>query len=423
MINPIIENFQNNFLKSMIYKNDSIGGHYLDLIAVSNINLIDIKNKFNNNFIDLSDNDYFCLRNLPMNNDSLDLYEFENLQSEIFRNATNSPHNDLRVILKGLLNSKQIFFTTSGYVANINILISLLDANTPVYGDAKMHYSWYTAFFAARGQQVSESIQTHKSFNLHTFSHNNAKHLEKMLKNYGSGVVIIESVYSVEGDILNLEIIEVAKKYNCIILLDESHSIGGVVTNNFSFNQEYNIGADIITFSLSKALASNGGVISIQNEFINRFINYDNKSTYETEKLILDTINLSPLLVFTNSLSGTKICLQRILLLLGRENHRAKIIQETSQLIKQSLSKLNIKIPSNSPIIFLEIGTADIACKFRDNLLENGILGSLYVHPATSHKRSGVRFILNYEFCINDTKINNFISVINNEYHKILDKA
>ena len=76
------------------------------------------------------------------------------------------------------------------------------------------------------------------------------------------------------------------------------------------------------------------------------------------------------------------------------------------------LTAEGINVKSESPIIFLEVGPHDQGIFFRNRLLTRGILGSYYCSPATSYKRTGVRFIVNYDFCLEPEKVKAFVSTV-----------
>lgn len=80
--------------------------------------------------------------------------------------------------------------------------------------------------------------------------------------------------------------------------------------------------------------------------------------------------------------------------------------------IVKELSNHPISVASQSPILFLELGAPAAAHLFRNVVLTQGILGSLYLHPATPVNRSGVRFILNYDFCRNPAKVDKFVRTL-----------
>ena len=56
--------------------------------------------------------------------------------------------------------------------------------------------------------------------------HNNVDHLVKKIKKYGAGTILVDSIYSSDGSVGPLEdIVDVAHRYNCMLAVDESHSI------------------------------------------------------------------------------------------------------------------------------------------------------------------------------------------------------
>ena len=78
-------------------------------------------------------------------------------------------------------------------------------------------------------------------------------------------LIVVDGVYSMEGDICKLpEIVELAKKYNASVMVDEAHSIGVFgeqgkgICNHFGLTDQ----VDIIMGTFSKSLASIGGFIA-----------------------------------------------------------------------------------------------------------------------------------------------------------------
>jgi 7-keto-8-aminopelargonate synthetase-like enzyme len=63
-------------------------------------------------------------------------------------------------------------------------------------------------------------------------------------------------------------------------------------------------------------------------------------------------------------------------------------------------------------MIFIDAGSQPQAVAFRNRLLEDGVMGSLYIPPATPRKGAGVRFVLNYDFCRNEEFVERFITAI-----------
>ena len=99
------------------------------------------------------------------------------------------------------------------------------------------------------------------------FKHNDFKHAEKVLKSSsytGKLFIIIESVYSMDGDIGDLPAARrLADKYGGFIILDEAHGLGTVGKTGRGAEEHFNyqVKADLICGSLTKSIGSQGGYI------------------------------------------------------------------------------------------------------------------------------------------------------------------
>lgn len=113
--------------------------------------------------------------------------------------------------------------------------------------------------------------------NVVIFKHNDAVDLEKKLRNafvsgfyknkkhYSKILIIVEGIYSMEGTICNLPaIIEVKKKYNAYLFLDEAHSIGAIGPHGRGVPDYWGCNpkdVDILMGTLTKSFAGAGGYI------------------------------------------------------------------------------------------------------------------------------------------------------------------
>jgi len=99
------------------------------------------------------------------------------------------------------------------------------------------------------------------------FKHNDFQDAEKKIKSnkYKKLIMVIEGVYSMDGDIGNLpEARRLADKYKATLILDEAHSLGAIGKTGRGTEEHFNyeFQADIICGSFTKSLASVGGYIS-----------------------------------------------------------------------------------------------------------------------------------------------------------------
>jgi 7-keto-8-aminopelargonate synthetase-like enzyme len=118
------------------------------------------------------------------------------------------------------------------------------------------------------GRRLSFARQLH-------YKHNDMEDLENVLKKLpydAVKLIVVDGVFSMEGDLCKLpEIVELKKKYNCSIMVDEAHGVGVFgrqgrgVCDYFGLTDE----VDLIMGTFSKSLASIGGFIAGDSDTIN----------------------------------------------------------------------------------------------------------------------------------------------------------
>ncbi|WKK87262.2 aminotransferase class I/II-fold pyridoxal phosphate-dependent enzyme [Marivirga arenosa] len=158
---------------------------------------------------------------------------------------------------------------TSGYAANIGTISGLLGHKDVAIYDMYSHASL---------------IDGSKGANKKFFAHNDAKSLESVLKNiqnkYINKLVVVDGVYSMDGDICNLpEILDVAHFYGAWVLVDEAHATGVIGKNGRGTVDYFNLEGkvDIITGTLSKSVGAVGGFVSASEKLIN-YLKYNSRS-------------------------------------------------------------------------------------------------------------------------------------------------
>jgi 8-amino-7-oxononanoate synthase len=151
-----------------------------------------------------------------------------------------------------------ILFPT-GYSANVGFISAIMRSGDTIFCDQYSHASIVDGAILAKSKTVF-------------FRHNNPMDLERKLKNVrGKKLVVVEGVYSMDGDVCTLpEIVEVAKRHGARILIDEAHSTflfgpnGRGVAEHFGLDNEvdYHLG------TFSKSLGGQGGFVCGSKELI-----------------------------------------------------------------------------------------------------------------------------------------------------------
>lgn len=177
--------------------------------------------------------------------------------------GTTSLHVELEEKIAQFKNAEASIVYSSGYVANISIISTLLRREDVVFCDKLNHAS------------IMDGCKLSGARCLR-FRHNDMNHLEYFLKNVetkGNKLVVVDAVFSMDGDIVNLpEIIKLCKKYGAILMVDEAHSLGMLGQTGKGIEEHFGLNPDSIDLkmgTLSKTIPSMGGYVAGNFEIIN----------------------------------------------------------------------------------------------------------------------------------------------------------
>ncbi|TKC10263.1 pyridoxal phosphate-dependent aminotransferase family protein [Pedobacter polaris] len=172
----------------------------------------------------------------------------------------------------------------SGYDANIGLLSSIPQRGDTIITDDLIHASLIDGARLSYAERFK-------------FKHNDLIDLEQKLKNAkGITYVVVESVYSMDGDTAPLvEINELCKKYNANLIVDEAHATGvfgqqgkGLV---YQLGLENDVFARIVTFG--KAMGTHGAIILGNDTLRNYLINFARSFIYTTAAPLHNIISIN----------------------------------------------------------------------------------------------------------------------------------
>lgn len=185
-------------------------------------------------------------------------------------------YKELESLLSGLYKKEAALIFNSGYHANVGISSALNQKGDVIFSDKLNHAS------IIDGMRLSEG----KFFR---FPHNNIEALENLIKrereNYNNAFIITESVFSMDGDIADLEkIVELKKKYNCYLIIDEAHAFGVFGENGLGIAESLGIidDIDLIVGTFGKAVGSMGAFVVGSKVFIDFLINKSRPFIFST---------------------------------------------------------------------------------------------------------------------------------------------
>ncbi|MCL4272821.1 MAG: aminotransferase class I/II-fold pyridoxal phosphate-dependent enzyme [Anaerolineales bacterium] len=170
-------------------------------------------------------------------------------------------HNELEETIANFKHTETAITYTSGYVTNLTVISTLMGRGDYVFSDKINHASI-----------VDGCLMSGAEFR--RFRHNDMAHLEGLLKNAPADVaklVIADSVFSMDGDIIDLpKIVELSRKYNAWLMIDEAHSVGVLGARGTGIEEHFGMDdvIDIKMGTLSKTIPSVGGYVAGKRELI-----------------------------------------------------------------------------------------------------------------------------------------------------------
>jgi 8-amino-7-oxononanoate synthase len=177
-------------------------------------------------------------------------------------NGTIPLHLELEREIAEWMGSEDAIVFTTGHQANVGTLGTLLGPQDTVIADAGDHASILDGCLLSRAK-------------LRPFRHNRLDKLEKMLQRAqddGGGVlVVVDGVFSMEGDIAPLnEICELCERYGARLMVDEAHGAGVLGARGAGTAELLGVAdrVDLRMGTFSKSLASCGGFVAGSHEVV-----------------------------------------------------------------------------------------------------------------------------------------------------------
>jgi len=168
-----------------------------------------------------------------------------------------STHRRLEAGLAQFLGVESALTLVSGYLTNVTTISHILGSRDGLFIDELSHNSIVSG---AKGT-TAETI---------TFRHNDLDHLDFLLRekraNYRNVLIVVEGLYSMDGDIADLvSLVELKERHRVWLLIDEAHSIGVLGREGRGLWEQAGVDPnriDLIIGTLSKTLASCGGFVA-----------------------------------------------------------------------------------------------------------------------------------------------------------------
>ena len=288
-----------------------------------------------------------------------------------FLNGTLDLHLALEKELAEFVGKEEAIIYSTGFQVNLGVVSCVTGRNDYILCDELDHAS------IVEGRRLSFSTAV-------KFKHNDMEDLERELQKCAPDAVkliVVDGVFSMEGDIANLpEIVRLKKKYNASIMVDEAHGLGVLgrqgrgTCDHFGVTQD----VDLIMGTFSKSLAAIGGFIAADSSVIN-YLRHNSRSY-----------------IFSASNTPAATAAARAALhIMKTEPERIRHLWDVTNYALKCFRELGFEIGNTStPIIPLYVRDMDKTFQVTTMLFDEGVFVNPVVPPACSPNDTLIRFSL-----------------------------
>ena len=299
--------------------------------------------------------------------DAVDKYGVATCGSR-FLNGTLDIHVELEEKLAEFMKKEAALTFSTGFQTNQGIISTIVGRGDTVFTDRIVHASIIDACRLSYG-------------GIYKFKHNDMEELERLLKssekNRGK-LIVVDGVFSMEGDLADLpKIVELAKKYDAKILVDDAHGIGVMGKNGRGTAEHFGIenDVDLVMGTFSKSFASLGGFVA------------------GGKKVISYIKHFARALIFSASITPASVATVLATLdIIQKEPERREKLWAITKKMKSGFQAMGYETgPTETPIIPAYIGDDEAGFMLWKLLREEGIFTNPVIYPAVAKGQSMIR--------------------------------
>ena len=299
---------------------------------------------------------------------SIDSHGF-GMSSVRFICGTQNIHKELEESISEFLGTEDTILYAAAFDANGGLFEPLFGPEDAIISDELNHASIIDGIRLCKAQR-------------HRYSHNDMISLEEKLKETEScraRIIVTDGVFSMDGTIAQLDkIVELAEKYNSLIMIDECHSTGFMGETGKGVHELKNVigKIDIITGTLGKALGgASGGFTSGRKEII--------EILRQKSRPYLFSNTLAP------SIVGASL---KVFELIKNDSSLIKKLHDNTKYFREKMSSLGFDITSGThPIVPIMLYDAVLAKKMSNQLLDMGVYVVGFYYPVVPKDKARIR--------------------------------
>lgn len=344
--------------------------------------------------ISFCSNDYLGLANHPdvvsAFKHAADEYGVGSGASQLI-NGHSRLHHELEDQLADFFGRDRVLLFSTGYMANLGVVSALTNRHDAIFEDKLNHASLIDAAMLSRA-------------NLARYAHQDVKQLNQLLSqsNAKLKLVISDAVFSMDGDITDLEqLVSISQKNDAVLMLDDAHGIGvlgeqGRGTLSMLGQTQQDI--PIMVGTLGKAFGTFGAFVAGSEVLIETLIQSARSYIYTTAM---------PAAIAAATLASLK--------LVKEEEYRLNLFSRINQ-FKQGCEQLDISLTeSKTPIQPLIVGSDEQAVAISQALLDEGILVQAIRPPTVPEGTARLR--ITFSASHTEQQVNQLIESL----HKIIN--
>ncbi|MFE9465936.1 type I polyketide synthase [Streptomyces virginiae] len=283
-------------------------------------------------------------------------------------------HLELEAELADLLGCEASVTLANGHATNVTVIGHLLGPGDLLVHDSLAHDS------ILQGCRLSGATRR-------PFPHNDAAALDALLHRvrhqYRRVLVVVEGVYSMDGDIADLPaLVEVKRRHGALLMVDEAHSLGTTGATGAGVGEHFGIdrrAVDLWSGTLSKALAGCGGYVAANRPVV-EYLRY-------TAPGFVYSAGMTP--------ADTAACLASLRLLRDEPERVARLAENAALFVRLAREAgVDTGDSHGTPIVPCIVGDSLKALRLAEALFRRGVSVNPILHPAVPEEMARLRFFV-----------------------------
>ena len=288
-----------------------------------------------------------------------------------FLNGTLDLHKKLEARIAEYIGKEDVMIYSTGFGVNLGVVSALTGREDYILWDEQDHASIIEGHRLAFSQKLK-------------YKHNDMESLEKQLQKCAPDkvkLIVTDGVFSMEGDLAKLpEMVDLAKKYNASIMIDEAHSLGVFGETGAGVCEHFGVQNDVelVMGTFSKSLATIGGFIASNKDIIN-FLKHNSRT-------LIFSASITP------AAAGAVLAALEVM---EEEKWRQKALWDNTHRMLQAFKDKGFETGhTTTPIIPLYVRDNEKTFRLTRMLMDDGVFVNPVVSPAVPSQDTLIRISL-----------------------------